>query len=67
MPAWKVLFVMVFGLACLALALATIVVPLSMPGDDDRWLWLGGLLVGTIIMSTLFTLFLRHADRTFKR
>jgi hypothetical protein len=66
MPAWKVLLVVVMGLSCLALGLGTIIVPISMAGDDDRWLWLGGLLLGTIIMTTLFVLFLRSSDRNFK-
>jgi hypothetical protein len=64
MPAWKALFIVVFGCACLALALATVVVPMSV--DEHRWLWLAGLLVGTVCMGTLFTLFLNRADRTFR-
>jgi hypothetical protein len=67
MPAWKVLFIVLFGFVCLALALGTIVVPISMGADDSKWAWFAGLLVGTIVMGTLFTMFLRHADRTFKR
>jgi hypothetical protein len=66
MPAWKVLLVVVMGFSCLALGLGTIIVPISMAGADDRWLWLGGLLLGTIIMTTLFVLFLRSSDRNFK-
>ena len=66
MPAWKVLFVMVFGFSCLALALSTILVPMSLGENDNRWVWFGGLLVATIVMSTLFTMFLKNADRTFK-
>jgi hypothetical protein len=34
--------------------------------DENRWLWLAGLLLATVCMGTLFTLFLQKADRTFK-
>jgi hypothetical protein len=61
MPVWKVLFIMLFGAVCLALALATVIVPISMAGGQ-RWLWAGGLLSATLGMGTLFALFLRHAD-----
>jgi methenyltetrahydromethanopterin cyclohydrolase len=64
MPAWKALFIVVFGCACLALALGTIVVPMSV--DENPWLWLAGLLFATVCMGTLFTIFLKKADRTFK-
>lgn len=65
MPAWKVLFIMTFGLACLALALATVVVPTTTAAADYKWLWGTGLLAATVGLGTLFTMFLRHADRTF--
>jgi hypothetical protein len=64
MPAWKALFIVVFGCVCLALALGTIVVPMAV--DENRWLWLAGLLVATVCMGTLFTIFLQRSDRTFK-
>lgn len=67
MPAWKVLFIMVFGLTCLALALGTIVVPMTLNEDPNRWLYCAGFFAGTVVMGTLFTLFLKNADRTFKR
>jgi hypothetical protein len=67
MSAWKVLFIMVFGCTCLALALSTVVVPMTLKGDQYRWVWFGGLLFGTVVMGTLFTVFLRHADRSYKR
>ena len=60
MPVWKVLFIALFGCVCLALALATLLVPLEKPGNQ-RWLWLGGLLLSTLAASALFGLFLRHA------
>jgi hypothetical protein len=67
MPAWKVLFVTAFGLVCLGLALATIIVPLSLIETWHRWLWLVGLLFATVCMGTLFTLFLKISDRTLSR
>ena len=67
MPAWKVLFIVVLGCTCLALAMGTIIVPLALTPEDHKWLWFAGLLLGTICMGTLFTLYLRWEDRTFKR
>jgi bacteriorhodopsin len=67
MPAWKVLFIVVFGLVCLALALATVVVPMTLKNDPYRWAYFGGLLFATVVVGTLFTVFLRAADRGFKR
>jgi hypothetical protein len=67
MPAWKVLLVVVFGIACFALALSTIVVPITLSEEQGRWPWFAGLFAGTAAVGTLFTVFLRHADRTFKR
>jgi hypothetical protein len=65
MPAWKVLFIAFLGIICLALGLATIVVPMTLVEDNTRWLWLAGLLVATGIMGTLLRLFLISADRAF--
>jgi hypothetical protein len=65
MSDWKVLCVVAFGCASLALVLATIVVPLALTEADHKWLWFGGLLLATIVVGTLFTLFLRMADRTY--
>ena len=67
MPAWKVLFILVLGCACFALAMGTIVVPLALTADDNKWLWFAGLLLATLCTGTLFTLFLIREDRTFKR
>jgi len=61
----KVLLIMLLGAICLGLALGTIVIPFSMAEGTDRWLWFGGLLVGTLVMGTLFTLFLVREDRKF--
>jgi antibiotic biosynthesis monooxygenase (ABM) superfamily enzyme len=65
MPVWKVLLVVLMGAICLALGLGTVVVPFSMTVGTDRWIWFGGLLAGTLVMGTLFTLFLVHEDRKF--
>jgi hypothetical protein len=66
MPIWKVLFIMLMGAVCLTLTLATVIVPMTLVEDNYRWLWLGLLLVATIGMGTLFALYLKHADSTFK-
>ena len=60
MPAWKVLLVGLFGVVCLALMLATIVVPISKSGGE-MWAWLSGLSAASLFTGTLFVLFLRHA------
>lgn len=64
---WKAAFIVVFGCTCLALVLATVVAPLALTAEDHRWLWFSGLLVASLCMSTLFTLFLRSADRAYIR
>lgn len=61
MPAWKVLFIGVLACVCLALGLATILVPISHEGGQ-RWLWLAGLLTATAFVGGLFALFLRHSS-----
>lgn len=63
MPVWKVLIIGVLACICLALGMATVLVTLDQTGGQ-RWLWLGGLLAGTICTGTLLTLFLRHAGRS---
>jgi hypothetical protein len=65
MPVWKVCFIFLFACVCLGLTLATIVVPLALSNEDGRWLWFGGCLAGTLVMGTLFALYLRREDRTF--
>jgi hypothetical protein len=67
MPVWKVLFIMVFGCTCLALVLATIIVPLALTAEDHRWLWFSGLLLASICMGTLFRIFLNWEDRKLLR
>jgi hypothetical protein len=67
MPVWKVLLILVFGVACLALATATLCVPISLEDGQYRWVWFGGLLVATVCMGTLFKLFLDRADRILAR
>jgi hypothetical protein len=63
MPVWKVLLVGLLGGVCLALALATVVIPLDRTGGE-RWAWLGGLLAATLCAGALFVLFLRWAGRS---
>ena len=60
------LFILLFAGVCLLLTMATLVVPLAMNAEDHRWLWFGGLLVTSILMVRMFTLFLKHADRSYK-
>jgi uncharacterized membrane protein YdcZ (DUF606 family) len=60
MPVWKVLLIVALACICLTLAMATIAIPIAQEGVQ-RWAWLGGLLTATIVMGTLFVLFLRHA------
>ena len=66
MPAWKVLFTVVFALTCLGLAFATFVVPMTMKPDEPRWLWVAGLFTGTVCMGALFTFFLRRASAAMR-
>lgn len=66
MSAWKVLFILLFGMTCLALAFSTLVVPMTLAAEEGRWQWFAGLLGGTIVMGTLFAMFLKHSDRTFR-
>ena len=67
MPAWKVLLILLMAILCFALAMATVVVPISLTDEQNRWVWFGSFLAGTIVMGTLFTIFLRSQDKTFKR
>ena len=62
MPVWKVLFIAALFCACLALAFATIIYPMTMSGGQHKWLSFAALFVATIVMGTLFTLFLRRAS-----
>ena len=65
MSALKVLFTALFGGICLALALGTVVVTISLGPEDNRWLWFAGLLFASVSMGTLFFLFLAREDRSF--
>jgi hypothetical protein len=60
MPAWKVLMICLLACACLALAMATVAVPLGHTGGQ-QWAWFGGLLAATLFAGTLLTLFMRSA------
>jgi uncharacterized membrane protein YozB (DUF420 family) len=66
MPAWKVLIVAVLACACLGLAFATLIVPMTMTTGGDRWLWFGGLFVATAFLGMLFVLFLRRASAAMR-
>ena len=61
MAVWKVLLIGLLACTCLALTLATIVIPISQDGAQ-KWVWLGGLLAATIGTGALLALFLRYAD-----
>lgn len=61
MPAWKVVFILVLGLACLGLAFSALIVPMTLAGAE-RWLWLAALLAATAVVGSLFALFLRRAS-----
>jgi hypothetical protein len=65
MPHWKALFIMAFGILCLALACGTFIAPLALSNEEYRWQWFAGIFVATVFMGTLFTLFLKSADRAF--
>jgi hypothetical protein len=60
MPGWKVLLICLLACVCLALAMATVAVPLGHTGDQ-KWAWLGGLLAATLFAGGLLTLFMRSA------
>jgi uncharacterized membrane protein YdcZ (DUF606 family) len=61
MAVWKVLIIGILACLSLGLGLATVAIPISYEGAQ-RWTWLGGLLGATIVVGTLFVLFLRYAD-----
>jgi hypothetical protein len=65
MPAWKVLLVIFLAVAFLGLGIATVLVPMSMTGND-RWAWLGGLAPGTLLVGGLLVLFMRHAGKNIR-
>lgn len=67
MPIWKVFVVVLFGIVCLALTLATLIIPATVAEGTERWIWLAGLLAATLLMGTLFTMFLRSMDKSFGR
>ncbi len=61
MAVWKVLLICVLGLSSLGLAMATVAIPIAQEGSQ-RWVWLAGLLGGTVVSGTLLALFMRHAS-----
>ena len=67
MPTWKILITIVLGFICLSLAIAVIVFPMT-EGAGDHWLlWMLALVAATGVMGTIFTLFLRSADRVYHK
>jgi hypothetical protein len=67
MPVWKVLVVAVFAVTCYSLVLGTLATMITMEVADGKWWWFTGGLLASIVMSSLFFMFLKHADSTFKR
>ena len=65
MATWKVLVVLLFACASLALMISTIIAGMSMGDGPGRWPWFAGMAVGTIVVGGLFALFLRSADRGY--
>ncbi len=63
MSAWKVLLIGVLACACLALALATLLVTISHEGGQ-RWGWMAGLLMSTAFATTLLVLFMKYATKS---
>lgn len=63
MSAWKVILIVVLACASLGLAMATVAIPIAQTGND-RWLWLAGLLSGTVVTGGVLTLLLRHVGKT---
>jgi hypothetical protein len=62
MPVWKVLFIAVLFSICLGLAAATLIYPTTVAGRENPWLWGTGLFAATVIMGSVFTLFLRKVS-----
>ena len=62
MATWKVLLIGLMAAASMALATASVLVPMSASGSD-RWAWLGGLVPATLVVGGLLVLFLRYASR----
>jgi hypothetical protein len=62
MPGWKALAILALGIICLLLVLGAVLSPLFVP-VEQRWSYVGGFAGGSVVMITLFVLFLRSADR----
>lgn len=67
MPLWRVLAILFLAMVCLITAFATVVVPMTEAAADSKWLWMIGLLIATIVMGFLFTLFLKSRDRVMNK
>lgn len=60
MAIWKVLIILLLTCICMALAMATIIIPISQDGAM-KWAWLGGLLAATLGAGTLLVFFMKYA------
>ncbi|MBY0229081.1 MAG: hypothetical protein K2W96_07370 [Gemmataceae bacterium] len=65
MATWKVLVVLLFGIASLALIISTLIMGMSLGDRSDGWPWFAGSAGGTVVVGALFILFLRSADRGY--
>ena len=60
MHTWKVLIILFLICVCIALGMATIAIPISQVGAM-KWVWLFSLLIATLGVGALLTLFMRYA------
>ena len=67
MATWKVFVVAAFALASFVLVLGTFAILVSLPAEDGKWAWFAGSLVASVVVCSLFVMFLKHSDSTFKR
>jgi hypothetical protein len=63
MSVWKILLIGALACLCLALAMATIAIPISQEGGE-RWVWLVGLVAATGVAGTVLAFFMRFAGRS---
>jgi hypothetical protein len=63
MPTWKVLLICALACACMGLATATVAIPMAQDGNQ-KWVWLAGLLGGTIVAGTLLTVLMKSAGNS---
>ncbi|MBN9119773.1 MAG: hypothetical protein J0I06_11550 [Planctomycetes bacterium] len=61
MPAWKVLLIGLLTAVCFGLAMSTLLAPMVHQGND-RWVWMGGSLVATVLATGVLSIVLRYAS-----